>query len=98
MVLAFFGGSEGLIVLWMARSLTDDNTRWAVLFNGRVGDGTVIIMMATLLFIIPSGKNNGEKPMVGQVPQAAVEHHPTPRRGLRHCRRVQGERPHRHPL
>ncbi|KAL6656239.1 hypothetical protein ACP70R_007065 [Stipagrostis hirtigluma subsp. patula] len=60
MVLAVFGG---LIVLWMTRSLTDDIPGWAVLFDGRVGDGTVTILMATLLFIIPSGKNDGEKLM-----------------------------------
>ncbi|RCV12215.1 hypothetical protein SEVIR_2G262500v4 [Setaria viridis] len=60
MVLAVFGG---LIVLWMTRSLTDDIPGWAVLFDGKVGDGTVTIMMATLLFIIPSGKNDVEKLM-----------------------------------
>ncbi|KAL6844731.1 hypothetical protein ACP4OV_025390 [Aristida adscensionis] len=60
MVLAIFGG---LVVLWMTRSLTDDIPGWAVLFDGKVGDGTVTIMMATLLFIIPSGKNEGEKLM-----------------------------------
>ncbi|CAL5087706.1 unnamed protein product [Urochloa decumbens] len=60
MVLAVFGG---LIVLWMTRSLTNDIPGWAVLFDGKVGDGTVTIMMATLLFIIPSGKNDGEKLM-----------------------------------
>ncbi|KAM0854244.1 hypothetical protein ACQ4PT_050546 [Festuca glaucescens] len=60
MVLAVFGG---LIVLWMTRSLTDDIPGWSVLFHGNVGDGTVTIMMATLLFIIPSGKNDGEKLM-----------------------------------
>ncbi|KAJ1290165.1 hypothetical protein BS78_02G222500 [Paspalum vaginatum] len=60
MVLAVFGG---LIVLWMTRSLTDDIPGWSVLFDGKVGDGTVTIMMATLLFIIPSGKSDGEKLM-----------------------------------
>lgn len=60
MVLAVFGA---LIVLWMTRSLTDDIPGWAVLFDGRVGDGTVTIMMTTLLFIIPSGKSGGEKLM-----------------------------------
>ncbi|GJN33625.1 hypothetical protein PR202_gb22245 [Eleusine coracana subsp. coracana] len=60
MVLAVFGS---LIVLWMTRSLTDDIPGWAVLFDGKVGDGTVTILMATLLFIIPSGKNDGEKLM-----------------------------------
>nr|CAB3457403.1 unnamed protein product [Digitaria exilis] len=60
MVLTVFGG---LIILWMTRSLTNDIPGWAVLFDGKVGDGTVTIMMATLLFIIPSGKNDGEKLM-----------------------------------
>ncbi|XP_037458942.1 tonoplast dicarboxylate transporter-like [Triticum dicoccoides] len=60
MVLAVFGG---LIALWMTRNLTDDIPGWGVLFHDQVGDGTVTIMMATLLFIIPSGKNGGEKLM-----------------------------------
>lgn len=47
----------------MTRSLTDDIPGWGSLFHGEVGDGTVTIMMATLLFIIPSGKNDGEKLM-----------------------------------
>nr|CAB3453760.1 unnamed protein product [Digitaria exilis] len=60
MVLAVFGA---LIVLWMTRSLTDNIPGWAVLFDGKVGDGTVTILMTTLLFIIPSGKDDGEKLM-----------------------------------
>ncbi|KAG0524611.1 hypothetical protein BDA96_07G226400 [Sorghum bicolor] len=60
MVLAVFGG---LIVLWMTRNLTDDMPGWGALFHNKVGDGTVTIMMATLLFIIPSRKNKGEKLM-----------------------------------
>ncbi|CAN6196399.1 unnamed protein product [Urochloa humidicola] len=60
MVLAVFGA---LIVLWMTRSLTDNIPGWAVLFDGKVGDGTVTILMTTLLFIIPSGKSDGEKLM-----------------------------------
>uniref|UniRef100_A0ACD6AMA6 Uncharacterized protein n=1 Tax=Avena sativa TaxID=4498 RepID=A0ACD6AMA6_AVESA len=60
MVLAVFGG---LIVLWMTRTLTDDFPGWGVLFHNQVGDGTVTIMMATLLFIIPNGKSEGEKLM-----------------------------------
>ncbi|XP_024017835.1 tonoplast dicarboxylate transporter [Morus notabilis] len=52
-----------LIVLWMTRSITDDVPGWGVLFNGRAGDGTVSVMMATLLFIIPSKKQKGEKLM-----------------------------------
>ncbi|NP_001358726.1 tonoplast dicarboxylate transporter [Zea mays] len=60
MVLAVFGG---LIVLWMTRNLTADIPGWGALFHNNVGDGTVTIMMATLLFIIPSRKNKGEKLM-----------------------------------
>ncbi|KAL5222586.1 hypothetical protein ABZP36_027299 [Zizania latifolia] len=54
---------QGLIVLWMTKSLTDNIPGWGVLFHNKVGDGTVTIMMATLLFIIPSGKREGEKLM-----------------------------------
>ncbi|KAJ4822581.1 hypothetical protein Tsubulata_018842 [Turnera subulata] len=60
MVLAVFGS---LIVLWMTRSITDDIPGWGALFNGKAGDGTVSVMMATLLFIIPSKKQKGEKLM-----------------------------------
>ncbi|KVH88676.1 tonoplast dicarboxylate transporter [Cynara cardunculus var. scolymus] len=59
MVLAVF---SMLIVLWMTRSITDDIPGWGALFNDRVGDGTVSVMMATLLFIIPN-KKQGEKLM-----------------------------------
>lgn len=52
-----------LIVLWMTRSITDDIPGWGALFNDRVGDGTVSVMMATLLFIIPNKKQQGEKLM-----------------------------------
>ncbi|KAK9267586.1 hypothetical protein L1049_010014 [Liquidambar formosana] len=47
----------------MTRSLTDDVPGWGALFNDRVGDGTVSVMMATLLFIIPNKKQKGEKLM-----------------------------------
>ncbi|XP_020598901.1 tonoplast dicarboxylate transporter [Phalaenopsis equestris] len=60
MVLAVFGV---LVLLWMTRSLTNDVPGWGSLFDGRVGDGTVSIMMATMLFIIPNKKNVGEKLM-----------------------------------
>ncbi|OVA09262.1 Sodium/sulfate symporter [Macleaya cordata] len=60
MVLAVF---SSLIVLWMTRSITDDVPGWGDLFQGRVGDGSVSVMMATLLFIIPSKKGKGEKLM-----------------------------------
>ncbi|XP_058196894.1 tonoplast dicarboxylate transporter [Rhododendron vialii] len=52
-----------LIVLWMTRSITDDIPGWGTLFNGRAGDGTVSVLMATLLFIIPNKKQKGEKLM-----------------------------------
>ncbi|KAL1804150.1 hypothetical protein DCAR_0935853 [Daucus carota subsp. sativus] len=52
-----------LIFLWMTRSITDDIPGWGALFNGRAGDGTVSVMMATLLFIIPNKKQPGEKLM-----------------------------------
>lgn len=60
MVLADF---SALIVLWMTRSITDDIPGWGSFFNGRAGDGTVSVMMATLLFIIPNKKQEGEKLM-----------------------------------
>ncbi|CAE6213737.1 unnamed protein product [Arabidopsis arenosa] len=60
MVLAVFGG---LVVLWMTRNITDDIPGWGRIFDGRAGDGTVSVMMATLLFIIPSKIKKGEKLM-----------------------------------
>lgn len=52
-----------LVVLWMTRSITDDVPGWGALFGGRAGDGTASVLMATLLFIIPSKKHKGEKLM-----------------------------------
>ncbi|CAL9015035.1 unnamed protein product [Prunus brigantina] len=60
MVLALF---SMLIVLWMTRSITEDIPGWGVLFKGLAGDGTVSVMIATLLFIVPSKKQTGEKLM-----------------------------------
>ncbi|KZV16109.1 tonoplast dicarboxylate transporter [Dorcoceras hygrometricum] len=60
MILAVF---SMLIVLWMTRNITDDTPGWGSLFHGNVGDGTVSVMMATLLFIIPNKKQPGEKLM-----------------------------------
>ncbi|XP_056172017.1 tonoplast dicarboxylate transporter-like [Syzygium oleosum] len=60
MVLTIF---SMLIVLWMTRSITEDIPGWGALFEGRAGDGTVSVMMATLLFIIPNKKQKGEKLM-----------------------------------
>ncbi|KAL0919433.1 hypothetical protein M5K25_011527 [Dendrobium thyrsiflorum] len=60
MVLAVFGA---LVLLWMTRKMTNDVPGWGALFDGRVGDGTVSVMMATLLFVIPNKKNEGEKLM-----------------------------------
>ncbi|ESQ39907.1 hypothetical protein EUTSA_v10000848mg [Eutrema salsugineum] len=60
MVLSVFGG---LVVLWMTRNITDDIPGWGCIFNGRAGDGTASVMMATLLFIIPNNIKKGEKLM-----------------------------------
>ncbi|GMN36531.1 hypothetical protein TIFTF001_006071 [Ficus carica] len=60
MVIAVF---SMLVVLWMTRSITDDVPGWGALFGGRAGDGTASVLMATLLFIIPSKKQKGEKLM-----------------------------------
>ncbi|WCJ28157.1 Sodium-dependent dicarboxylate transporter SdcS [Euphorbia peplus] len=60
MVLAIFGV---LIGLWMTRSITDDIPGWGAIFHGRAGDGTVSVMMATFLFIIPNKQKKGEKLM-----------------------------------
>ncbi|KAL8192574.1 hypothetical protein R6Q57_027759 [Mikania cordata] len=60
MVLGVF---STLIVLWMTRSITEDIPGWGALFNDRVGDGTVSVMMSSLLFIIPNKKQEGEKVM-----------------------------------
>ncbi|CAN6471859.1 unnamed protein product [Victoria cruziana] len=57
MVLLIFGG---LVALWMTRSITNDIPGWEVLFQGHVGDGTISILMATLLFMIPNKKKQGE--------------------------------------
>ncbi|ONM59068.1 Mitochondrial fission protein ELM1 [Zea mays] len=40
MVLAVFGD---LIILWMTKSLMDNIHGWGVLFDDRVGDGTVTV-------------------------------------------------------
>ncbi|GLJ18755.1 hypothetical protein SUGI_0334940 [Cryptomeria japonica] len=60
MVLSLF---SVLIVLWMTKSITDDFPGWGDLFGGYPGDGTASVMVATLLFIIPSRKAPGEKLM-----------------------------------
>ncbi|XP_014517146.1 tonoplast dicarboxylate transporter [Vigna radiata var. radiata] len=52
-----------LIILWMTRRITDDIPGWGVLFHGLVGDGSVSVMVAVLLFIIPNMKREGEKLM-----------------------------------
>ncbi|PKA47311.1 Tonoplast dicarboxylate transporter [Apostasia shenzhenica] len=57
MILAVF---SLLVVLWMTRSITNKIPGWGSLFHGLVGDGAVSVMMATLLFIIPSRKLEGE--------------------------------------
>ncbi|KAK7245952.1 hypothetical protein RIF29_40806 [Crotalaria pallida] len=60
MVLLVFGL---LIVLWMTRRITDDIPGWGTFFHGFVGDGSVSVMVAVLLFIIPNMKQEGEKLM-----------------------------------
>ncbi|MCH88274.1 tonoplast dicarboxylate transporter-like, partial [Trifolium medium] len=60
MVLSVFGL---LIILWMTRRITDDIPGWGSFFNGLVGDGSVSVMVAVLLFIIPNRKQEGEKLM-----------------------------------
>ncbi|TKY53952.1 Tonoplast dicarboxylate transporter [Spatholobus suberectus] len=60
MVLSVFGL---LIILWMTRRITDDIPGWGSFFHGLVGDGSVSVMVAVLLFIIPSMKQEGEKLM-----------------------------------
>lgn len=60
MVLSLFGV---LIALWMTRNITDDIPGWGALFHGRAGDGTASVMVATLLFIIPNKKQQGERLM-----------------------------------
>ncbi|XAR65745.1 hypothetical protein NMG60_11009955 [Bertholletia excelsa] len=51
------------VILWMTRNITDDIPGWGALFKGRAGDGTVSVMVATLLFILPNKKQKGEKLM-----------------------------------
>nr|AYM26550.1 tonoplast dicarboxylate transporter [Leucaena leucocephala] len=60
MVLSIFGL---LIILWMTRRITDDIPGWGALFNGLVGDGSVSVLVAVLLFIIPNKKEEGQKLM-----------------------------------
>ncbi|KAK4259109.1 hypothetical protein QN277_005476 [Acacia crassicarpa] len=60
MVLSIFGL---LIVLWMTRRITDDIPGWGALFDGLVGDGSVSVLVAVLLFIIPNKKEEGQKLM-----------------------------------
>ncbi|XP_057754732.1 tonoplast dicarboxylate transporter-like [Arachis stenosperma] len=60
MVLSVFGL---LILLWMTRNITDDIPGWGSLFNNLVGDGSVSVLVAVLLFIIPNMKQEGEKLM-----------------------------------
>ncbi|XP_028755322.1 tonoplast dicarboxylate transporter [Neltuma alba] len=60
MVLSIFGL---LIILWMTRRITDDIPGWGALFDGLVGDGSVSVLVAVLMFIIPNKKGEGEKLM-----------------------------------
>ncbi|KAH7291541.1 hypothetical protein KP509_29G021000 [Ceratopteris richardii] len=56
-VLVLFGI---LIALWLTRSFGNSGG-WGELFNGYVGNGSVAVLMATLLFIIPNRRKEGEK-------------------------------------
>ncbi|KAJ1428681.1 Solute carrier family 13 [Sesbania bispinosa] len=60
MVLVVFGL---LILLWMTRRISDDFPGWGVLFHGLVGDGSISVLAAVLLFIIPNMRQKGEKLM-----------------------------------
>uniref|UniRef100_A0A0C9S3N0 TSA: Wollemia nobilis Ref_Wollemi_Transcript_14923_2130 transcribed RNA sequence n=1 Tax=Wollemia nobilis TaxID=56998 RepID=A0A0C9S3N0_9CONI len=60
MVLSLFAV---LIILWMTKNITNDIPGWGDLLAGYPGDGTASVMVATLLFIIPSGKAPGERLM-----------------------------------
>eukprot|EP00850_Spirogloea_muscicola_P019180 SM000185S04039 [mRNA] locus=s185:125856:130483:+ [translate_table: standard] len=50
-----------LALLWMTRSFTGDIPGWGALFHNRVGDGTVSVALATLLFVLPSKRAIGER-------------------------------------
>ncbi|KAH9331786.1 hypothetical protein KI387_003894, partial [Taxus chinensis] len=52
-----------LIILWMTKNISNDIPGWGDLFGGFPGDGTASVLVATFLFIIPSGKAPGEKLM-----------------------------------
>eukprot|EP00249_Psilotum_nudum_P008955 c21614_g1_i1 orf=233-1966(+) len=52
-----------LIILWMTRTIGNGIPGWSNLFHGYPGDGTVSVLMATLLFVIPNGKEPGKKIM-----------------------------------
>ncbi|MCO5582530.1 hypothetical protein L7F22_036428 [Adiantum nelumboides] len=59
-VLGVFGA---LVVLWLTKSIGTNIGGWGDLFNDYPGNGTVSVLMATTLFIIPNRRRAGEKLM-----------------------------------
>lgn len=59
-VLSLFGI---LVLLWVTKSLGTQLVGWGQLFDDYPGDGTVCVLIATMLFIIPSRQKPGEKLM-----------------------------------
>lgn len=60
MVLVVFGT---LVILWLTKSIGTNIGGWSDLFDDYPGNGTVSVLMATTLFIIPSRRRVGEKLM-----------------------------------
>lgn len=60
MVLAIFGI---LVILWLTKSIGTNIEGWADLFDDYPNNGTISVLMATTLFIIPSRQRVGDKLM-----------------------------------
>lgn len=52
-----------LVVLWLTKSIGTNIGGWGDLFNDYPGNGSVSVLMATTLFIIPNRRRPGEKLM-----------------------------------
>lgn len=52
-----------LIILWVTKTLTGNAKGWATLFDDYPANGTVTVLMAVLLFVIPSSNDPGQKIM-----------------------------------
>ncbi|KAI5079702.1 hypothetical protein GOP47_0005181, partial [Adiantum capillus-veneris] len=52
-----------LIVLWMTKSLTGNASGWAALFDDYPANGSVTILMAILLFVLPNPADMKQKLM-----------------------------------